>query len=108
MLQLALSAADQDPRADQVFATGALPAGQSGWLDLDLVRDPEGNVLHEQNIPAIIGNYPNNVLGMLVTGTQGLPAEGLVIQEFFNGNVGGSYGNTVTPLYEQVLLADIS
>ncbi len=108
VLQLALSAADQDPRADQVFATGALPAGQSGWLDLDLVRDPDGNVIHEQNIPAIIANYPNNVLGMLVTGTQGLPAEGLVIQEFFNGNVGGSYGNTVTPLYEQVLLADIS
>ena len=103
VLQLALSAADADPRADQVFATGALPAGESGWLDLDLARNPSGTVIHSQ-VANPLGDFAPNVLGMYVAGAQGLPAVGLEIQEFFNGNVGGTYGNTVPTLYEQTIL----
>ena len=100
ILQLAQSASDQDDRADQVFTTGTLPAGDSGWLDLDLARNPAGVVIHKQ----VIGPGENNILGIYMGGFHGLPTVGHVLQEFFNGNVGGTYGNTVPPLYEQTLL----
>lgn len=100
IIQLAQSAADKDDRADQVFATGSLPAGESGWLDLDLARNKGGVVIHKQ----VIGDGENNVLGIYMGGFHGLPTVGHVMQEFFNGNVGGTYGNTVPPLYEQTLL----
>ena len=100
VIQLAQSAADADDRADQTFTTGALPAGDSGWLDLDLARNPQGVVIHKQ----VIGAGENNVLGIYMGGYHGLPVVGHVMQEFFNGNVGGTYGNTVPPLYEQTLL----
>ncbi|MDG2305226.1 MAG: hypothetical protein P8R42_11345 [Candidatus Binatia bacterium] len=100
VIQLAQSAADADGRADQVFATGSLPAGDSGWLDLDLARNLSGTVIHKQ----VIGDGENNVLGIYMGGYHGMPTVGLVIQEFFNGSVGGVYGNTVPPLYEQTLL----
>ncbi|MDG2304641.1 MAG: hypothetical protein P8R42_08270 [Candidatus Binatia bacterium] len=100
VIQLAQSAVDADGRADVVFATGSLPAGSSGWLDLDLARNLLGTVIHKQ----VIGAGENNVLGIYMGGYHGLPAVGLVIQEFFNGSVGGVYGNTVPPLYEQTLL----
>ena len=100
IIQLAQSASDADDRADQVFTTGTLPAGDSGWLDLDLARNPAGVVIHKQvAMPGIL-----NVLGIYMGGIHGLPTVGHVMQEFFNGNVGGTYGNTVPPLYEQTLL----
>lgn len=102
VLQIALSAAGQDDRADQVFATGSLPAGESGWLDLDLIGSPGGVVIHQQATPW----GANNILGTYREGFRGLPTVGLVMQEFFNANVGGAYGNTGPLLYEQVLLPD--
>jgi hypothetical protein len=100
VIQLAQTNADLDDRADQIFATGGLPAGDSGWLDLDLARNPNGTVIHSQQT----ADGVNNVLGIYMGGYHGLPTLGLVMQEFFNGNVGGTYGNTVPPLYEQTLL----
>lgn len=105
IIELALTSNDPDDRADQVFATGALPAGESGWLDLDLARNPAGAIIHGQSVVGgAMTQGDNNILSVYLDGYHGLPTVGLVMQEFFNGNVGGTYGNTVPPLYEQTVL----
>jgi hypothetical protein len=100
IIELALTTANADSRADKTFQTNVLPAGQSGWLDLDLARNPAGTVIHGQSGLEEVAN----ILSVSFGGFHGLPTVGLVMQEFFNGNVGGTYGNTVAPLYEQAIL----
>jgi hypothetical protein len=83
------------------FATGNLDPSDSGWLDLDLVRNAQGAIVHQEEFPNVT---THDILGAYLFGYRGLPATGLVVQEFFNGNVGGTYGATVPSLAEQVVL----
>lgn len=89
------------PLGDVGFATGNLDPSDSGWLDLDLVRDADGNIVHQE---IFVNSITHDILGAYLAGYRGLPATGLVAQEFFNGNVGGTYGATVPSLAEQVVL----
>ncbi|MEW6268353.1 MAG: hypothetical protein AB1689_03545 [Thermodesulfobacteriota bacterium] len=86
---------------DVGFATGDLDPSDSGWLDLDLVRNAQGALVHQEVFP---NTTTHDILGAYLAGYNGLPATGLVYQEFFNGNVGGTYGATVPSLAEQVVL----
>lgn len=103
VIQIVKTAADSDARADVLFATSDLPAGESGWLDLDLARDADNDLIHGEIAAPLTVNH----LGMFLAGYEGLPTAGLVLQEFFNGNVGGTYGNTVAPAFEQTILRPI-
>ena len=89
-----------DSRADVALLTGSLPYGDSGWVDLGLVTNPQGAVLHRETVD----DMDLNIQGIPVLGYQGLPAIALVLQEFQNGNVGGTYGNLVPAIAETTVL----
>jgi hypothetical protein len=84
--------------ADTQFLTGYLPHGRSGWVELDLRTNLEGAVIHT--------GYDTNqsVLGLPVEGFVGLPATGLVLQTYQNGNAGGTYGNAIPMTSNQQIL----
>ena len=93
--------------ADFTINTSAIgPTAETGWFDLDLARNVSGAVIHSENIQQGADPGVADILGIGVTGYHGLPVVGLVMQEFVNDNVGGVYGNTVAPLYEQVILKE--
>lgn len=87
-------------RADYALSSQTLPAGESGWVDLDLARTPTGGLVHREVFPAPWTDH--NIQGIFVGGYIGLPAIGLVLQEFQNNNpaVAGTYGNTVPMIAE--------
>jgi hypothetical protein len=98
---------DVDPRADFSITYGELPDGpdgiedEHGWLDINLY-----NGIHARGSGTPAANVPldPNVAQLLGTGYgqyRGLPVIGLVIQEYFNGNVGGVFGAAV-PTYHNV------
>ena len=84
--------------ADTQFLTGYLPHGRSGWVELDLRTNLEGAVIHT--------GYDTNqsVLGFPVEGFVGLPATGLVLQTYQNGNAGGTYGNAIPMTSNQQII----
>jgi hypothetical protein len=84
--------------ADTQFLTGYLPHGRSGWVELDLRTNLEGAVIHT--------GFDTNqsVLGFPVEGFVGLPATGLVLQTYQNGNAGGTYGNAIPMTSNQQIL----
>ena len=84
-------------RGDLGFATGGLPAGESGWVDVDLVRNFGSAVIHREIFPDAI---TQDILGAYVRGYHGLPTLSLVLQEFQNIGEGRFYGNTVPPLFD--------
>lgn len=84
--------------ADVQFLTGFLPAGASGWVELDLTRNLEGATIHSE----LVGGA--SILGAQVSGYVGLPATGLVLQTFENGNAGGTYGNAIPMTSNQQIL----
>lgn len=86
---------------DVGFATGNLDPSDSGWIDLDLVRNAQGVIVHREQFP---NSRTHDILGAYLQGYRGLPATGLVSQEFFNGVAGGTYGAIVPSLAEQVIL----
>ncbi|MBY0278133.1 hypothetical protein K2Z84_22590 [Candidatus Binatia bacterium] len=88
---------------DVVFNTAAanFDPKDSGWLDLDLVRNASGNIVHREIFP---NDTTHDILGAYLHGYRGLPAIGLVAQGFFNGVAGGVYGSIVPSLAEQVVL----
>ena len=94
-----------DPRADFSITYGELPDGpdgtedEHGWLNIDLYN---GQHARGNGVPA--ANVPLNpdVAQLLGTGYgqyQGLPVISYVIQEYFNGNVGGVFGAAVPPYH---------
>jgi hypothetical protein len=87
--------------ADVQFLTGFLPAGASGWVELDLTRNLENATIHSET-----GGDPSymQVLGIAVNGYVGLPATGLVLQTFENGSAGGTYGNAIPMTSTQQIL----
>ncbi len=89
-------------RADFALSSQTLAAGESGWVDLDLAHTP-GNppsLVHKEVFPAPWTTH--NIQGIFIGGYTGLPAIGLVLQEFQNNNpaVAGTYGNTVPMISE--------
>lgn len=89
---LSLRQSEEDAEEDWSLWTTNLPRPQSGKFALDLARNPAHSVIHREEFPRG-GNFLN-IHGSDVEGYWGLPALGLVIQEFTNGEVGGRYGNT--------------
>ena len=92
------------PAGDFSLWTWQLPDPSAGSVSLDLARNAEGELLHGEE-------YPDGILNVFARGVQGyegLPALGVVVQEFRNGEVGGSYGNT-TPAsaFQQVLDSEV-
>jgi len=85
-------------RGDEVVNTSGLPYGESGWFEVNLAG--AGGIEHRSEFFA--DTY--DILGGYVGGFNGLPAIGLVLQEFENGNAGGIYGNAVPAIYEQDIL----
>jgi hypothetical protein len=81
------------PRADVNFDTVDF---DSGWIDIDLRGDPQlaGFPQHE-----LLGfdRARVDVLGVGYAGFRGLPIFALVLQEYFNGHVGGVFGDCVEP-----------
>jgi hypothetical protein len=84
--------------ADVQFLTGFLPAGASGWVELDLTRNLENATIHSET-----GGFMA-MLGVAVDGYVGLPATGLVLQTFENGSAGGTYGNAIPMTSNQQIL----
>ena len=86
-------------RADYALSSASLPEGESGWIDLDLARTPEGGVVHSE---VFADGLTHNIQGIFVGGYVGLPAIALELQEFQNDNpaVAGTYGNTVPMISE--------
>lgn len=81
-----------DARADQTLATGNFI---SGWMTFSLASDPApgGSGVHERrNLDPDRASF----LGVRASGFRGLPALPLVLQEYFNGNVGGTFGMLAT------------
>ena len=85
----------EDPPGDFSLWTWELPRPETGRLALDLARNAEESLIHDEIYPE--GSDVLNVFSSAVLGYYGLPALGVVIQEFANGSVGGAYGNS-TPL----------
>ncbi len=100
ILGIAQTADAVTPRADAALLTGSLPAPESGWVELDLASNSDGTVSHGEVVEDGLGGAELNVQGVGVYGYEGLPAVALVLQEFQNGNVGGTYGDTVAALGE--------
>ena len=84
--------------ADTQFLTGYLPHGLSGWVELDLRTNLEGAVIHTAY------DFNQTVLGIPVEGFVGMPATGLVLQTYENGNAGGTYGNAIPMTSNQQIL----
>lgn len=61
----------------------------SGWVAIQLDNAANGAFLHREFFPT---TTTQDILGGRVRGYRGLPAVGLVLQSYENGNVGGSYG----------------
>ena len=62
----------------------------AGWLAIQLDRATDGTLLHGEVFPGLVPTY--DILGGRVAGYDGLPALGLRLQQYENGNVGGTYG----------------
>lgn len=90
---LEIGGSDANPRADARIGTGSF---SSGWVLLDYVSDPQagGSGAHQRTDldPDRVG-----FIGVGADGFRGLPAVTLVLQEYGNGNVGGSFGMMVEP-----------
>lgn len=78
--------------ADDILALAASFETPSGWLAIQLDDDIQGNVVHREIFP---DSNTHDILGGRVQGYRGLPALGLRLQQYENGNVGGTYGAIV-------------
>ncbi len=107
IIGVARTAETATERADVVLLSGSLPSPESGWVELDLANDNAGLLLHGEVVSDGQGGPELNVQGIGVFGYEGLPALALVLQEFQNGNVGGSYGNTVAVTAESRTLLEL-
>ncbi|MFP6662695.1 MAG: hypothetical protein VCC00_00665 [Deltaproteobacteria bacterium] len=99
--------ADGLPRgnADIAWQPGVGLSMESGWLTIDLTRNFDGVLVHEESDASL------SVLGMPVDGYRGLPTIALVLQEFISDATaaGSTYGSTVAAgTSQQVLLGDPS
>jgi hypothetical protein len=75
--------------ADDLLAVPDSALTPAGWVAIELDDDQSGQVLHREIFP---DPSVHDILGGRVQGYRGLPALGIKIQEYENGNVGGSYG----------------
>ncbi len=67
-------------------------------MELDLRTNLEGAVIHTAY------DLNQTVLGIPVEGFVGMPATGLVLQTYENGNAGGTYGNAIPMTSNQQIL----
>ena len=97
---LAVGGSVDNPRADARVDAGNF---SSGWVALDYVSDP---LLGGTGVHAHTGLDPDRItfIGVGADGFRGLPALTLVLQEYTNGNVGGSFGMMSRPPGELELL----
>jgi hypothetical protein len=75
--------------ADDILALADSFETPSGWVAIQLDDDVAGQVLHREIFPAA---DVHDILGGRLQGYRGLPVLGLRLQEYENGNVGGTYG----------------
>ncbi len=75
--------------ADDILTLADTFETPSGWVALQLDDDTAGQVLHREIFPNAI---THDILGGRLQGYRGLPALGIKLQEYENGNVGGTYG----------------
>ena len=75
--------------ADDILAIADTFETPSGWLAIELDDDTAGQVLHREIFP---NATTHDILGGRLQGYRGLPALGMRLQEYENGNVGGTYG----------------
>jgi hypothetical protein len=119
---VAIRETQPDPSADLTLWTWELPLGGSGKFTIDLAKNSEDIVIHQEKyIPArnssardqralaeTLSDYSGpknlNVQGVAVDGYLGLPVVSVVIQEFTNLQTGGNYGNTTPSGSSQTIL----
>ncbi len=97
---LEIGGSGTNARADARIGTGDFT---SGWLGLSYASDPfaGGTGVHEhRNLDPATTSF----LGVPADGFRGLPALTLVLQEYWNGNVGGSFGMMVEAPGEMEIL----
>lgn len=75
--------------ADDILATPSTAQTPAGWVAIQLDEDINGQILHREIFP---DPAMHDILGGYVQGYRGLPVVGLRLQEYENGNVGGTYG----------------
>jgi len=75
--------------ADDILALADTFETPAGWVAIQLDEDTSGNVLHREIFP---NATTHDILGGRLQGFRGLPALGIRLQEYENGNVGGTYG----------------
>jgi hypothetical protein len=75
--------------ADDILALADTFQTPSGWLAIELDDDTSGQPLHREIFP---NATTHDILGGRLQGYRGLPALGLRLQQYENGNVGGTYG----------------
>jgi hypothetical protein len=75
--------------ADEILTPPDNAKTPSGWVAIELDDDIAGQVLHREIFP---DSVTHDILGGRLQGYRGLPALGIKIQEYQNGNVGGAYG----------------
>jgi len=75
--------------ADDILTLADTFETPSGWVALQLDDDTAGQVLHREIFP---NATTHDILGGRLQGYRGLPALGIKLQEYENGNVGGTYG----------------
>jgi len=75
--------------ADDILSLADTFETPSGWVAIELDDDTSGNVLHREIFP---NATTHDILGGRLQGYRGLPALAIKLQEYENGNVGGTYG----------------
>ncbi|MDG1959095.1 MAG: hypothetical protein P8K07_11250 [Candidatus Binatia bacterium] len=89
-----------EPPADISLWTDRLPRPLSGTVKMYFDRNLAGELLHGETLPDGL----LNVFGRPATGYEGLPVISLTVQEYRNGRIGGTYGNTTpTGSFDKVL-----
>lgn len=97
---LEIGGSGTNARADARIGTGDFT---SGWLGLSYASDPfaGGTGVHEHRD---LDPATTSFIGVPADGFRGLPALTLVLQEYWNGNVGGSFGMMVEAPGEMEIL----
>lgn len=78
--------------ADDILTLADTFETPAGWLAIQLDEDISGDVIHRE---VFLEQDRHDILGGRLIGYQGLPALGLKLQQYENGNVGGTYGAIV-------------
>lgn len=78
--------------ADDILTLADSFETPSGWVAIELDDDTSGEILHREIFPSATRF---DILGGRVQGYRGLPALAIKLQQYENGNAGGTYGTLV-------------